>query len=211
MPDTTRITFPITPTSKDLSYNRAIVKPFMNPKRLAVTRAFLLLSLAALGTADCLAQTSCSQKRSFSDEDAPCFDNGISVSPAVVAAILKTDKAQDSFPEVEAGNLSRVSKLLRGISVHLRNQRQRDMIVRGDSPMSGGDNTWFWIVTSIDGRPSALWVQCNIVTILRVRHHGYADIRTDWYAGSHRATRIYKNNGRRYKLIRENYVDLPPS
>jgi hypothetical protein len=44
--------------------------------------------------------------------------------------------------------------------------------------MSGGDNTWFWIVTSIDGRPSALWVQCNIVTILRVRHHGYADIRT---------------------------------
>ena len=41
--------------------------------------------------------------------------------------------------------------------------------------MSGGDNTWFWIVTSIDSRPSALWVQCNAVTILRF---GTTDMRT---------------------------------
>ena len=185
------------------------MKPLIKRKRLAKTMASLMLSLAALGTSGCLAQTSCAQKRSFSDEDAPCFDNGISVSPAVVASILRADKAKDSFPELEGGDLSRVSKMLKGIAIHLRNQQQRDMIVRGIPPLSGGDNTWFWVVTSIDGRPSALWMQCNTVTILGNRHHGYADIQTDWYAGSHRATRIYRNNGQRYRLIRDNYVHLP--
>ncbi len=77
--------------------------------------------------------------------------------------------------------------------------------------MSGGDNTWFWIVTSVNNHPFAFWVQGNAVTILGTSHHGYADIRTDWAAGSHRATRVFRYDGNHYKLFRENYEDLPPT
>jgi len=105
---------------------------------------------------------------------------------------------------MELGERAGVSKLWKGLTVHLRNQEQTDMIVRGDFPMSGGDNTWFWIVTSIDNHPVAFWVQGNVVTILKSRHHGYADIRTDWAAGSNRATRVFRSDGRQYKLFREN-------
>lgn len=189
-----------------LSYNKVTVKPCINRKPFAK-----LLLVIALWTCRCHGQEACSQKRSFSDEDRMCFDKGITISPSVIASIFKTDKARDSFPEIEAGDLSPVSKLLKGITVHLRDERQSDVIVRGDFPMSGGDNTWFWIVTAIDSRPSALWVRCNTVTILRVRHHGYADIRTDWAAGSHRDTQIFRSDGHRYKLYRDKYVDLLPN
>ncbi len=111
---------------------------------------------------------------------------------------------------MEPAERAGVSKLWKGLPVHLRSQQQVDMIVRGDFPMSGGDNTWFWIITSVNYHPVAFWVQGNVVTILRSRHHGYADIRTDWAAGSNRATRIFRSDGRRYKLFRENYDALPP-
>lgn len=182
-------------TFRKVSYNKATVSPVINRKRFAT-----LLLVITLWTYRCHGQEACSQKQSFSDEDRLCFDKGVSISPSVVEAILKTDKAHDSFPEIEAGDLSPISKRLKGVRVHLKDQRQSDMIVRGDPPMSGGDNTWFWIVTSVDTRPSALWLQCNTVTILRVRHNGYADIRTDWAAGSHRDTQTFRSDGHRYSI-----------
>jgi hypothetical protein len=184
---------------------------FKRSKEMAMANGFLLLSVTLVLASACLAQDACSHKRSFSGEEEPCFDKAASVTPTIVASILKTDRANDTFPEMEAANPASVSKLLKGVVIHLRDPEQKDMIVRGDFPMSGADNTWFWIVTSIDSRPSALWLQCNAVTILQVRHHGYADIRTDWFAGSHRASRIFRSDGRHYKLFRENYKELPPA
>ena len=74
------------------------MNPFRRRKRLAVARAFLLLSLATFGTFRCLAQASCSQKRTFSDEDAACFDRGSTISPAVVAC-HEAVEGHDNPPE----------------------------------------------------------------------------------------------------------------
>ena len=170
-----------------------------------------MLSVAALWASACLAQNACSNQRTIEGDEDPCFDNATSISPLVTASILGTAEAKETFENMELAERAGVSKLWKGLTVHLRNQQQIDMIVRGDFPMSGGDNTWFWIVTSADNHPVAFWVQGNVVTILRSRHHGYADIRTDWAAGSNRATRIFRSDGRRYKLFRENYGSLPPA
>jgi hypothetical protein len=150
----------------------------------------------------CSAQNGCTHKRSFNGEQDSCLDKAPSPSKSVVASILATKEASETFAEMEPADRTGVPNLFKGLTVHLRSQQQKDMIVRGDPPMSGADNIWFWIVTSIDSHPSASWVQGNAVTILRVRHHGYADLRTDWTAGSHSATRIFRNDGRQYKLFR---------
>jgi hypothetical protein len=171
--------------------------------------AVAMLAFAA-STSTCFAQSGCTHKRSFDGEQDPCLDQAPSPPPSVVASILATKEASETFAEMEPADRTGIPNLFKGLPVHLRSKQQKDMIVRGDPPMSGGDNVWFWIVTSIDSHPSAIWVQGNTVTILRVRHHGYADIRTGWAAGSHSATRIFRNDGRRYKLFREDYKELPP-
>jgi hypothetical protein len=172
--------------------------------------AIAALAVAAL-TSTCLAQNECAHKRSFDGEQDPCFDKAPSPPPSVVASILATKEASETFADMEPTDRANVPNLFKSMMVHLRSQHQGDMIVRGDPPMSGADNTWFWIVTSIDNHPSAVWLQGNMVTILHVRHHGYADIQTDWAAGSHSATTIFRNDGRRYKLFREDYKELPPA
>jgi len=174
-------------------------------------KVFLLLLVVALWISACFGQDACSYKRIFEGDEDSCFENATSPPPSVAASILNTTEAKETFADMGPGERAGVSRLWKGLTVHLRNQEQMDMIVRGDFPMSGGDNTWFWIVTSVDNHPVAFWVQGNAVTILRSRHCGYADIRTDWAAGSNRATRIFRSDGRRYKLFRENYKSLLPA
>jgi len=178
---------------------------------MSATRLLLQLTVAALCGSGCFAQRACAYKQIFEGEEDPCFDKAPSPPPPVVASILNTNEANETAGDMEPTERADISKLLKGLVVHLRNEQQNDMIVRGDFPMSGGDNTWFWIVISADNRPSAFWVQGNAVTVLRARHNGYSDIRTDWAAGAHRATRIFRYDGVRYKLFRERYEDLPPS
>jgi hypothetical protein len=179
--------------------------------RLLANWAAVAVCVAALSPFACPAQSGCTRKRVFSGEEDSCLDNAPSAPPLVVAAILNTKIGKESFNELESSDRLNVAKLFKGLTVHLRNQSQQDMIVRGDPPMSGGDNTWFWIVTSVNNHPFAFWVQGNGVTILRTSHHRYADIQTDWAAGSHRATRVFRHNGKHYKLYQEEYEDLPPS
>lgn len=179
--------------------------------RLRRSWAAVAICAAALSPFACSAQSSCTYKRTFSGEEDRCLDHASSPPPRVVAAILKTEEGRESFDELEPADRFNVAKLFKGLTVHLRDQSQQDMIVRGDPPMSGGDNTWFWIVTSVKKHPFAFWVQGNTVTILGTSHHGYADIRTGWAAGSHKATRVFRYDGSHYKLFHENYEDLPPS
>jgi hypothetical protein len=206
------------PTFGGLRYNIPDVvetvkrrNPFAKVRAMKMTKFLMLLAVAALWISACFAQSACAHKRFFGGEEDPCLDKASSPSPPVVTSILNTNEANETFADMEPADRASVSKLLKGLTVHLRNEQQKDMIVRGDFPMSGGDNTWFWIVTSADSRPSAFWVQGNMVTILDSRHNGYSDIRTDWAAGSHRATRIFRYDGHRYKVFRETYEDLPPA
>jgi hypothetical protein len=176
------------------------------------TKSLLLLTVIGLYLSASFAQSACADKRTFDGEGDACLDKAPSPPPLVVASILVTEEAKETFAEIEpAARAAAASKLLKGVIVHVRNEPQKDMIVRGYGVLTGGDNTWFWIVTSIDSHPSAFWVQGNAVTILGSRHSGYSDIRTDWAAGSHKATRIFRYDGHRYKLFREKYEDLPPA
>jgi hypothetical protein len=170
----------------------------------------LYLILAFIFPLSSRTQNNCSYKRVFYGEADTCFDRATGPSKSVVSAILKTKDAKESFDYLEPSERYHVSSLFKGLTVHLRSQSQQDMVVRGNPPMTGGDNTWFWIVTSVNHNPTAFWIQGNVVTVLNTRHHGYLDIRTDWAAGSHRATRIFRHNGSQYKLFHEDYEDTRP-
>lgn len=172
-----------------------------------------MLAVWALGatTSVCSAQIDCLHKQVFNDDDDSCLDQAPSPQLPVVAAILKTKDAQESFAEMEPADRTTVSKLLQGLPVHLRNRKQEDMIVRGKFPLSGGDNTWFWIVISVDSHPSAFLVQGSRVTVLKTRHNGYADIRTDWYAASYKIADTFRYDGKHYKRVQESYENLPPA
>jgi len=176
------------------------------------SRFLLVLTLIVLSISVVQGETGCDRKRVFDGEEDGCLDKAPSPPPLVVASILDTETAKESLEEIAepAARAATASKLLKGLIVHLHNTAQNDMIVRGERQLTGGDNTWFWIVTSVDDHPYALWVQGNVVTILGSRNNGYSDIRTDWAAGSHSATRLFRYDGHRYKLFRQKYQDLPP-
>ena len=174
------------------------------------TKCLLLLTFIGLWSSASRAQDKCLNRQVFSGDDDPCLDKADSPSPAIVSAILVTDAAHQELEDADPSERARIPTLLKGLAVHLASQRQKDMLVRGDFPMSGGDNTWFWIITSAESSPVATWVQGNTVTLLRSRHNGYRDVRTDWFAGSHRDTQVFRYDGHSYKLYREKYKDLPP-
>src|SRR5438094_120223 len=96
--------------------------------------AIAMLAVTAL-TSACLAQNGCTHKRSFDGEQDPCFDKAPSPPPSVVASILATKEASETFAEMESADRAGVPNLFKGLMVHLRSQHQGDMIVRGDPPM----------------------------------------------------------------------------
>ena len=191
--------------------DEALLLDFRSPELMRKAKCLLLLASISLWNHVSVAQKSCLNRQAFSGDDDPCLDKAASPSPEIVAAILVTDAARQELEDADSSERARIPKLLKGLVVHLASERQTDMIVRGDFPMSGGDNTWFWIITFAESRPVATWVQGNTVTILRSRHNGYRDIRTDWFAGSHRDTQVLHYDGHAYKLYRDKYKDLPPS
>jgi hypothetical protein len=79
----------------------------------------------------------------FSGEEDPFFDNASHPPQIVITAILKTRDGKKSFDDLEPSQQVNTANLFKGLKVHLSSKAQQDMIVRGEGPMSGADNTWF--------------------------------------------------------------------
>lgn len=108
----------------------------MRDSRTARTYAALTLSfsLALMSPLSSNSQNHCSHKRVFDGEVDTCFDRATGPSNSVVSAILKTKDAKGSFDYLEPSERDHVSSLFKGLAVHLRNQSQQDMVVRGNPP-----------------------------------------------------------------------------
>ena len=74
----------------------------------------------------------------------------------------------------------------------------------GFFPMSGADNTWFWVVRSAHRDPEVvLFAGGNSLEVLASRTNGYHDIRTDWASAAATSTTVYKFDGKSYKLWKQ--------
>lgn len=95
---------------------------------------------------------------------------------------------------------------LHGLRVTLTNSGDRTYLVGGATPMTGGDNRWFWLVQeSGDGHAKILlYVGTGCVQIEQNMSGGYRNVWTCWQtAGSKAIIREYQWDGDHYTLIRK--------
>jgi hypothetical protein len=122
----------------------------------------------------------------------------------VVSALMYTAEANAARESAEnKGRNLNPATLFKGTTVHLAKSVDVFYLVMGSFPMSGADNTWFWIVRSSgNGATILLWAGANCVDISRKGTLGYKDIVTTWSSARYAKTTIYKYSGRSYKVWR---------
>jgi hypothetical protein len=104
------------------------------------------------------------------------------------------------------------AKLLKGTTVHLSNSPSRFFVVMGSElPLSGVDNTWFWIVQETGQNATVLlWAGANCLHIESTKTHGYRDVLVRWSVAAGTKTDIYKFDGTSYKLRRTHWHENKP-
>ena len=124
-----------------------------------------------------------------------------SLPPAVVTAIANMDESKEMLKDPRNAEERRPEKLLQGARVRLTNKRETLFVVMGTYPLSGADNTWFWVVRSSGSSADVLlFTGANCLRISRSTSLGYRDIVTTWASAATSSTESYKFNGTSYEL-----------
>lgn len=146
------------------------------------------------------------QQTSLCGEGSPDEDliKPIPLPPSVVSILMNTaeGKAANEWAENEHKHLD-TSTLFTGTKIRLSHSAEVIYLVRGSAPMSGADNTWFWIVRH-SRRETAilLWAGANCLDIKREYTSGYRDVETAWSSASETVGTVYKYDGKSYKQAR---------
>lgn len=141
-------------------------------------------------------------------EDAPDDDSRLkpTILPrSVVAELMNTEQGKDAneLAENEGTHLD-PAKVLRGTKIHLSDSGGPFYLVMGSHPMSGADNTWFWLVRDDSKRANVLlFAGGNCLDIGTKSTLGYRNITTFWSSPSETITTTYVYDGRRYRLLRK--------
>lgn len=93
---------------------------------------------------------------------------------------------------------------LRGVRVTLTNSGDRNYLVGGSTPMTGGDNRWFWLVQgSADGHAKILlYVGASCVQVEQNTSGGYRNVWTRWQTAGKATIREYQWDGHHYRLVK---------
>ncbi len=149
-------------------------------------------------------QKTSQEQTTFCDDDAPADVRlrPVPLPKAVLRALLNTKEARETRESAESrGEPADIAKLFRGTKVDLADLPDSFFLVIGKSPMSGADNTWFWLVRQSGQQASILlWEGANCLTIEQTRTFGFRDITANWASAGTTATTKYVYNGRHYKL-----------
>jgi hypothetical protein len=180
-----------------------------NPTMKSTLRGLLLsviltTLLGQITEVKCDAQKS-QEQTSFCEEGSPADVklNGLPLPPPVVAAVINSREGkQATASALASGTQLDPAKLLTGVRAHLSDSKARFFLVSGgDTPLSGGDNTWFWIVRESDHKASSiLWAGANCLEIKRTKTHGLSDIVAHWSSAAVTTRKVYKFDGKSYRL-----------
>jgi hypothetical protein len=121
---------------------------------------------------------------------------------AIVTAIMNTKEGKDALESSRAENTELVpERLLTGTTAKLSDSRELVFVVVGSSPLSGADNTGFWIVQQ-SGKNARilLFVGANCLNVSRSRTLGYRDIVSTWASAGVAVTQTFSYDGKSYKL-----------
>jgi hypothetical protein len=162
--------------------------------------AFVISSLLGISAQES-GRAATEQTYFHEDQD---LENPVVLPIAVVNAILKTDEGKQGLSDAKQRRVGDVNHLFRGTRIHLNDNNDADFLVIGTFPMSGADNTWFWMVSSAPPKPRVLlFAGCNSVEIMRDKTNGYRNIRCLWSSASETGDRVYEFENERYRLSKD--------
>jgi hypothetical protein len=147
------------------------------------------------------------------DDDERGFKNAKPPSDVVLDTLLSTPEAKEESERLGQLNREEKRKLFSAVKVYLAGRNEVDEVVIGNSPMSGADNDWFWIVRE-EGKSARvlLWANGLSLSLSRHRTNGYRDIETAWAAASgFEIDCFYRYDGKQYRLVRryEHQMQIP--
>ncbi len=159
------------------------------------------------------AQTRVLREITFCEENTPYSVLLKSPVPtAIVSALMNTVEGRRARREArDKGKPLAESALFVGTRIRLAGSAGTFFVVMGSSPMSGADNTWFWLVQQQGAKVTILlFTGGNCLTLLPTMTSGYRDIEADWASPGFARTEIYKWNGQSYKLRRRRSREQKP-
>jgi hypothetical protein len=139
----------------------------------------------------------------YGEEPYP-FDEPVPLPDNVLDALRATKEAQSMEDQLKNFNREDFAKLFTAIKIHLGGPKELDYVVFGAFPMSGADNTWYWIVRSNPTPAKVIFfTNSNRFLLSKTKNNGYPDIRSEWCSAAFCETRIYHYNGHRYILAHQ--------
>jgi len=140
-----------------------------------------------------------SEQTLFSEEFP--IEHPVPLSSNILKILLATKVAKSGLNFASDSETRDPAKLFEASEIHLGRPDEVDLIVMGDPPMRGADNTWFWVIRSARKNPRiVLFGGCNSLEVTNGRANGLRDIRTVWSDFDDTHTAIYQFDVTRYKL-----------
>ena len=132
--------------------------------------------------------------------DAETFSKAPEASLEIVKAIQKDLIRERSIVIIPDPEEAR--KLFHALPVTLGREGERDFIVIGSFPYSGGDNDWFWVVRILPGGPKVvLWLGCLNFGFGKTRTNGLLNISNEWNSPNEEIDEKFRFNGQHYVRI----------
>jgi len=131
-----------------------------------------------------------------------CFEPSIPIPDEVVAEIIKTEEGKSGFDSLSPDKRQHLGSYFSARVISLGTKGERDLIVMGKGPMTGADNSWFWIVRQGPQSPNVvLWAGANSIIVLKTKTHGLRNIESDWCSAAFCESKRYKYNGTKYIVV----------
>jgi hypothetical protein len=184
-------------------------------RHIRTTALMSLLLLALLDATSISRQSEPSSKENRGQQVSFCPDlsinNPVAVPERVLSVLLRHKDVRDALKSASESERSRPQDLFTAAEIHLSKPSEVDLVVVGKYPLSGADNTWFWIVRQANTTPRiVLWEGANCMDISKCKTRGLSDIWVGWSSAAESRERVYRFNGNKYRLSKQKWSENTP-
>lgn len=182
------------------------MQPNLNSTLLKLALSATVLTLLS---SLCRAEIGGQHTRFCEEGPAEVVINPVPLPSEVLNAVMRSKEGKLALGEArERHSKLEPATLLKGAPLQLSNSGDPFFILMGSGPLTGADNTWFWIVRQSGHRTSVLLsLHANCVSIGPKKRQGYADVGTSWSSAAVSRTEIFRFNGKHYRLWRSSWRD----
>jgi hypothetical protein len=137
----------------------------------------------------------------FSEDDpAGALRNQEPLPAEVLKILLQQKEVRDGLRSASPAEQDNPAKLFRASRVHLSGLKETDWVVMGVGPMSGADNSWFWLVRSQEGGATVVcFAGGNSLLLRNSRTNGFRDVESDWSSAAETEITDYHFDGTQYR------------